>query len=253
VRRGNFSKFNKYKPQTTKLEHLSEEELYQRFVTLVGAIILVIVVLVGGLLFFGPKIGSFFGLISVNRNPKSIKDTMSPPAPTFTDPPVATKDDKITLNGVAEPGTTIRLFVNGPEKQTTLVDLAGVFIFTDIELNQGRNTIFAKSVDSNNNESDTSVTLTIELDKDSPDIKIESPTDGSIVKNLDKRILIKGSINEKATIKINDRLAVQKSDLTFDFLLGVDEGDVKVTIEAIDLAGNKKEEILNLKYEEKSN
>lgn len=250
--RGN-SKYNRYKPTSVKLEQLSEEELYQHFLKTVGAIILIIVALVSALVFFGPMIGSLFGLISVNRNPKDIVDTLAPPAPFFTDPPVATKEDKITLVGSAEPGSTVKLFVNGPEKQSTIADLAGVFTFTDIELIKGRNTIFAKAIDTNNNESPTSDTLLLDLDKEAPDIKVIEPTDGSTVRNLDKRILIKGSVSEKATIKINGRMAVQKSDLSFDFLLGVDEGDVKVTIEAVDLAGNKKEEVLNLKYEKRSN
>ena len=245
MKRKDFSNFH-------KLDNLTDEELYRRFIVLVVLIISILLVSIGSFIFFAPKIGFLFGLISVNRNPKALVDVLAPSAPVFVDPPEAVNLDSITLSGSAEPGSTVKLFVNGPEKQSTLADLAGAFTFSGVKLTTGRNTIFARATDKNGNESATSETLLLELDKNKPDIKIDSPADGSTVKNLDKRITIKGNVNEKAQIKINGKLAVQKSDLSFEFLLGVDEGDVKITIEATDLAGNKKEEILNIKYEKKS-
>ena len=111
---------------------------------------------------------------------------------------------------------------------------------------------FAKAIDSDNNESPPSQVITIELDNKSPDIQMESPKDGDIIKNLDKRIIVKGKVNEKAIIKVNEKLAILKNDLSFEAILGVEEGNLEIKIVATDEAGNKKEESLKIKYEKKS-
>jgi hypothetical protein len=69
------------------------------------------------------------------------------------------------------------------------------------------------------------------------------------VRNLDKRILIKGKLSEKATLKINDKMAIVKPDLTFEFLLGVEEGTIEIKVEATDTAGNVASEKFKVKYE----
>ncbi|MCA9302445.1 hypothetical protein KDA10_03765, partial [candidate division WWE3 bacterium] len=86
------------------------------------------------------------------------------------------------------------------------------------------------------------------VDTIEPKIEITAPEKDKTVKNLNERVLIQGKISEKATIRINDRLAVQKPDLTFEFILGVKQGEVEVTVEAVDEAGNKKEEKLKFTY-----
>ncbi|EKD95075.1 MAG: hypothetical protein ACD_25C00077G0001 [uncultured bacterium] len=59
-------------------------------------------------------------------------------------------------------------------------------------------------------------------------------------------------MNEKATLKINDRMVIQKPDLSFEYVLGVKPGDVEIKIEATDEAGNRNEEIIHVKYQETS-
>ena len=60
--------------------------------------------------------------------------------------------------------------------------------------------------------------------------------------------MIIGKINEKATITVNDKQAVQKPDLTFEFQLGVKEGEVSVKVNATDEAGNKEEKSFKIRY-----
>ncbi len=65
---------------------------------------------------------------------------------------------------------------------------------------------------------------------------------------MDKRIEIEGKIDEKATITINEKTAIQKSDLSFDYFMSVSEGDVEIKIEVTDIAGNKSTEEIKVKY-----
>jgi len=198
--------------------------------------------------FFGPQIGAMFGFISVNRNKEGPKAKATLNTPSFLDIPNAVKDETITIEGYAREGYNIKLYVNGPSVGEVLVGGDNKFIFENVSLIDGRNTVFAKAVDGQGNESEKSETQVIVVDKEKPKIKIETPKDGDVVKNLNDRVFIKGEISEKATIRINDRLAVQKPDLSFEFLLGVKEGDIVITIEATDEAGNTEVEKIGIKY-----
>lgn len=198
--------------------------------------------------FFGPQVGAIFGFVSVNRNDTGNKDTIAPIPPVFDNPPKATKDKSMKLSGFSEPGSTVKLFVNGPETQDTLTTTDGTFAFENIELIDGKNSLFAKATDEQGNESEKSITLSVQVDNDEPDITIESPKDDEVIRNLNGRITIKGSVSEKAKIKINGKSAVQRPDLSFEFPLGVGEGKLEITVEATDEAGNIKEEKFFVTY-----
>ncbi len=223
--------------------------LLSRLLSILGIIILLVL----GLVFFAPQIGSFFGLFSVNRNKPDDQNIIKPNPPVFSNIPKAAKQNSITINGYAQPGYTVKLFVNGPETAKVISGADGIFTFGDIKLNDGQNTIFAKVVDNTNLESDPTMSFHIMVDKEKPKIEIESPKDGDKVKNLDKRITVSGKVNEKATVKINGKIAIVKPDLSFDFLLGVqNEGNVKISVVATDEAGNEEKKEFTVNYQKES-
>jgi hypothetical protein len=237
-----FRKTSRYQKSPDPLGHLFR---------LVLLIILLTVGIFVVIMKFAPKIGGFFGLISVNRNKDTTIDAAVQP-PLFVDVPESTNSSKVTIKGVSEPTTTVKLFVNGPERDSVLADISGEFIFTDVPLTYGKNTIFAKSITTDNKESDPSEIIKIEVDKESPTIDIDSPKNGETVKNLNKRILVEGKVNEKSAVKVNGRTAIIKPDLSFELLVGVEEGSVEIKVEAIDTAGNKSEKKIYVSYEKKS-
>lgn len=227
-------------------------ELEQKLKKTLLAIVVLPVFIITSFVFFGPTIGRLFGLFSENRNAQPNTHILLPETPIFKDIPSATNRDRVDINGYATSGTTIKLFVNGPEVANTLTTGDGVFEFKDIQLSDGKNTLFAKAYDDQNVESEKSETLTLLVDKKAPELELTSPKDKETVRNLNERVNIIGKVNEKATIKINDRLAILKPDMTFDFLLGVKEGTIEIKIQATDEAGNTKEETITIKYEKKS-
>jgi hypothetical protein len=233
-------------------KNLSEAELQRRLLLNLIGIAVIILIVVLSLFVFAPKIGFLFGLVSKYRNEQGYKPTSKITAPVFSDLPKSVKSDQINLTGYTQAGLTVKLYVNGPEKARAVADVGGKFEFTNITLSEGKNTLFAKSEDGTGTESDSTELFFIQLDKTAPKLDDLSPKDGDTVRNLDKRITISGKINEKATILINGKTAVQKSDFSFDFLLGVDEGNVKIKIEITDDAGNKTEKEITVKYEKKS-
>ncbi|MCA9308191.1 hypothetical protein KC980_01650 [candidate division WWE3 bacterium] len=199
-------------------------------------------------IYLGPTVGTLLGLVSKNRNATGLVDSIAPAAPIFTSVPEATQEEKIVITGLSEPGADVELFVNGPSVGVAIVDSVGIFTFTDIKLIKGNNTIFAKATDSDNNVSDKSETLSIAYDKDAPKIDIISPKSGDTIRNLNQRIIVKGKVNEKSVVRINERTAIVKPDLTFELSLGVEEGNQQIKIIATDPAGNQKEETFSITY-----
>lgn len=242
----NFKNYKRTTPAKTGVT--TEKELKKKLVRNILGLLFIGASVITGLMFLGPQIGTFIGWATGNTKEIVRTDNVPPSKPIFVNPPTAVKDEKVKLDGFAEAGSQVKLFVNGPEKMSTTADNNGEFTFTDVELIKGGNTIFAKAYDSSNNESEKSNTLKISVDEEKPEIKINSPKGGDTIENLDKRITIKGEVNEKATLTINDRFAVVRPDLTFEFVLGVEEGNVEIKVKAIDEAGNENEEKITVTY-----
>lgn len=225
-----------------------EEDVKRRLYKTLLATVVVMGVFIISIKFFAPSIGSFFGLISKIGKPKQKEDTLSPPPPYFYNIPTVTNKKEITIKGFSEPQSKVKIFVNGPEIASTVADETGTFTFDNVILIEGRNTIFAKAEDSFQNESENSQIAEISYDIKKPKITITEPKNESIVKNLNQRILVKGSLDEKCEIKINDKLAIVRPDNSFELLLGVAEGWVEIKIEATDVAGNQSDEKIKVKY-----
>ncbi len=240
-----------YRSYKNKKTNETEEELSKRFIYTLLGITGVMVFIVLAFFVFAPAFGSFFGLLSVNRNKTEDKVNIKTNPPVLTNMPEASKENKISITGYANVGTTIKLFVNGPEAAQTTVGSDGLFNFSDVQLISGKNTIFARSIEGTV-ESDPSATYVVTVDTQAPKLEIESPKDGETVKNLDKRITVVGKVDEKATIKINEGMVVLKPDLTFEYTMSVSEGNVTIKVEATDTAGNKSEEELKVKYSKQS-
>lgn len=230
----------------------SEVELSKKLVRIVLAIVAITIFCVLSLFVFAPLFGSAFGLLSKNRNSEEGIVTVKIQPPTLSNLPASTNKSSLDISGFAGEGDTIKLYVNGPEVAQTTTGSDGIFNFSAIQLNKGRNTLFAKAINIKNEESEQSVVHTIILDTENPKIEITSPKDGETVKNLNKRITITGTINEKASIRVNDRMVIQKSDLSFEYSLGVKAGSVEIKVSATDEAGNKNEETIKVNYREES-
>ncbi len=218
------------------------EALQQKIKMRLLLLIAIVVTITVAMLDFGPKVGSLFGLISVNRGKQIQPPQASTPPPVFTGVPKAVNTTTIDIRGYATPKAKVELFVNGPKVSSVIADASGEFLFPNVRLNKATNTVFAKIGDVK------SETVMIEYDEEPPEIEIEKPKEDEKIENLNERIEIIGKLNEKATVTINERTVVLKPDNSFYFLLGVKEGDVEIKIKATDIAGNTAEKELKVRY-----
>ena len=77
--------------------------------------------------FFGPQLGSLFGLISQNRNDEGPSAEITLQTPTILDLPKSTNKESLTVEGNSKPGSIVKLFLNGPEKDSVLTGADGTF------------------------------------------------------------------------------------------------------------------------------
>lgn len=225
-----------------------EEEVKKRLYKTLLATLVVVGVIFVGLTFFAPTIGSFFGLISKIGKPAVKEDVLAPAPPYFYSAPKSVNQKQLTLKGFSEPGSKVLFFVNGPEAGSSIADSTGSFSFDALDLIEGKNTIYAKAEDLYQNQSDKSQILEITYDTQKPKITITEPKNDATVRNLDQRILVKGTVDEKCEIRINEKLAISRPDNSFELLLGVVEGEVTIKIEATDEAGNRSVEEFKVRY-----
>lgn len=225
-----------------------EEEVKKRLYKTLLATLAVVGVIVIGLTFFAPTIGSFFGLISKIGKPEEKEDSLAPAPPYFYSAPRNVNQKQLTLKGFSEPGSKVLFYVNGPETGSTVADATGSFSFDAMDLIEGKNTIYAKAEDAYQNQGEKSQILEITYDTQKPKITSIEPKNGSTVRNLNQRVLVKGTTDEKCEVRINEKLAISRPDNSFELLLGVTEGEVEIKIEATDEAGNKSSEEFKVKY-----
>lgn len=229
-------------------QRVSKKELQKKLnMSLLGIFIFIITMIIA-INFFGPQLGALFGFISKNKNDEGPKVELNISVPSITNLPEATKNKEVLIEGYATPGSIIKLYVNGPEKAEVLTGGDGKFVFDNVQLIDGRNTIFAKAYDNDGNSTEKSDTKVTTVDTKAPKISVEEPKNGETIRNLNERVLVKGKLNEKASVRINDRLAVVKPDLSFEYLLGISEGGREIKVIATDAAGNQSEEKIFITY-----
>jgi len=213
----------------------SEWLLYRRFFLLVASIVLVLLLTY----FVGLTI---LGSLGTREETFTERDRIAPPPPLFASVPEATNSAKLSLKGFAEPGSTVKLFLNRNEKDSQLVSAEGQFAFEKVDLELGENEIYAVSKDTAGNESQPSVVYKVEIDQKPPKLEVSEPENGAMIKEeKDKQtfVLVKGKVEEKATVTVNDYQAIVKEgEFEYQLLLTKD-GENTIKIEAKDRAGNK--------------
>jgi len=225
-----------------------EEDVKRKLYRTLLATFITIGIIFVALRFFATDIGMFFGLISKASQPKERGDILAPSPPYFYNVPETTNKANIALKGFSESGSKVIIYANGPETTSVVADPTGTFSAENIPLIEGNNTIYAKAEDSYQNQSEKSTILEIVYDKKKPKITVVDPKNGAVIKNLNQRILLKGTLDEKCEVRVNDMLAITKPDNSFEILLGVKEGKVDIKIEATDRAGNKSVENISVTY-----
>lgn len=159
-----------------------------------------------------------------------------------------TNQSIISLEGATSQKVEVELILNNNSYSKTTSEENGRFKFDGVNIIKGKNTIKLVSKDSTGVQSDYSNEYILEYDDTKPQIKEINLKNGDEIKNLNKNIRIIGETNEPSDIEVNGKKVFIINQNKFEYLLGVEEGNVKIEITLKDKAGNEEKLIYNVVY-----
>lgn len=172
--------------------------------------------------------------------------------PSFIAPPVldsfpeATASANIIISGIAAKKQTIDLYINDDLIDTTVTEDNGRFSFEET-IKPGENIIKCKAV-VNEKESDFSNIITTSYKSAPPYLSINSPSDNQSFSKDQNIAEIRGVTDTDIRVTVNGFWAITDASGNFSYNLPLQNGENKIRVEAIDLAGNKTEKEIKVNY-----
>jgi len=195
-------------------------------------------------------VSSFWRNVSPNSSANQVATTLNNQDETILPPnldplPLVTNDpESLRVEGWAQSGVEVEVFVNGESVGTALVDKSGRFRVDDFTIKEGENKIYAVS-HLNGMESKPSSTQTILYDKTKPALTV----------NIDKvqpdgKVQIQGKAEPRATVLVNDHRVIVDLEGNFSYgEIGLKKGDNPIKVTATDEAGNQAVVEKTVRYE----
>lgn len=173
-----------------------------------------------------------------NQNIVSI-DTKEPSvalvAPRIDSLPLYTKESTISVKGWAQPGIEVQVFANDSLVATILVDKNGRFEYSTVSLEEGENNLYTVSI-KDGTTSSQSETYRVAKDTVAPILTVSV---SDVVTDPSAKVTVSGSVDEKSIITINEQRVILHAENTFSSTISLSEGENKVMVKAVDLAGNE--------------
>lgn len=176
-------------------------------------------------------------------------DSIPPQPPVIYSVPVATSSAGLSLAGVAEPASIVKILNNDVEidQQTAAED--GSFTF-QVELINDLNVLTALATDESGNVSRPSRQYQVVFDNQVPSISVsEELLNGLSIEGKDKRrYTLEGSTEPLAKVLILDRFVFADSEGVFRFPFDLNEGENLIQMTAVDKAGNEASLVVTITY-----
>lgn len=228
---------------------LKQTERNVFFIIAGGIIVLVI------LLAFGIKLLTNLSMF-VEKKPADTAANSSSQSSIFVSTPLldplpdATNSATLAVSGDAEGSAKAILYVNGAKEKEADVKQDGTFLFRNVKLESGDNTIKVKAQDSSGKESKFSDTATVTYSNKAPDLTVDFPTDGQTYHRDDNPLKVRGKTSPNTKVTVNDFWAIVDDQGNYSYNLPLQNGDNQIKVVAIDAAGNKTEKDLKVSYSE---
>lgn len=184
-------------------------------------------------------LGFIKNIIQPLQKPQSsLSENAALAPPVLNIPYEATNTGQIDIRGYGNPNSKINLYVDDEKKQTVSVESDGSFKLEKISLNLGTNNIYAKTLDEENRESLPSKLLKIIFDNEKPNLTVNEPEDGKKIQGGDKKIKISGKVDPGIKVFVNENQIIVDKDGNFTTDSALNDGNIILTIKAVDPASN---------------
>jgi len=214
--------------------------------------IFVAIIAVIALIFWGvPALANWASLFFENDDPGIVDEfELAPTPPVIFDIPESTPSARIDVEGIAQPGVEVALYLNNVEYEKKVTDDTGSFTFDRVSLDQGENFIYAISIAKSGKESEKSKSYSINVDNTPPSVEISSPENGTeFYGDTERLVEIQGTVSDDAyNLFIGGRKAIINSDKSFNLRYQLQEGAQEIEIVVSDKAGNESKSSLSLSW-----
>jgi hypothetical protein len=220
----------------SRLNEVEEQKSIKSAVVFGGLTILIIILV---FIFGIPAFSKFLALFN-KPTAQTVTETKNLSEPNLETLPQYTNQSSIIIKGNSTPNSTVRIFFNDSTDEAPTDD-SGNFA-ANISLTKGANIIYAKTVDSSGNLSNSSEKFTINYIIQVPNLTITNPQNNqSFYGSTQKSLTVQGTTDANNSVTINDHIAVVDPAGKFSLSIDLQDGDNQIKIISTDQAGNKKE------------
>lgn len=226
------------------LEQQSKKQLY--------IFVLSSLVLIVACILLGPRILDFIGTYMIDSGSgqqNTEEDTIEFVAPPiFTTIPRASETNTFSIIGTTtSKNATVEIFVNNRKEATVQVTDNNTFKADSISLKEGQNTVKGRTI-VGERKSEYTKDYIVLYSKEPPKIEELSPGDGSEFKRGDQEIRVQGKTEPQNTVTVNNFRAVVDENGFFSYYLKLNEGENKISIKAVNVAGKETTKEITVRF-----
>ncbi|MBI4008869.1 hypothetical protein HY357_01425 [Candidatus Roizmanbacteria bacterium] len=178
---------------------------------------------------------------SLNKNESFIGDVDIDQIPT------ATNSSKIIVGGSVVNYDRLEFYLNGNLIKETSLTSSDSFSEEIGDLEKGENEVFVIAKSKEQEEEKKSRVFTVSYKNDKPRLDIKDPQEG--LKTNKQEITVSGSTDKEIYVKVNDLPVVVDAQGSFQITVRLKEGENKIHVITLDVAGNTEEKIITVVYE----
>ncbi|MCX6782712.1 MAG: hypothetical protein NTZ20_01760 [Candidatus Levybacteria bacterium] len=224
-----------------RLENRTKKKLFINIIGIIIVIFLLMKFLIPIIIWVSTFLSGTKNIVEISEN----KNNFIQP-PTLNTQQIATSSAILEISGSSGSKQIIILFINEIEIEKTKTNDNGSFVFSNIYLKKGKNTILTKAI-IDKKITDFSNKIIIEYKKEPPSLAIDSPREGESF-SKDNKIKIKGKTDSDVKITINGIWAIVNDNGFFEYEINLQNGENKIIVIAEDIATNKTKREIKLNY-----
>lgn len=205
--------------------------------SLLGIVILVFAVFKIGIPLLA-QFSLFLGNLGNSAPETETEKTIFIQAPRLEPLPIATNSGSIKITGISLPEKEVETHINEELIGKATADKNGKFEIKSLKLQEGENNIKARVKDKEK-FSEFSENVLVIFDNKPPILELTNPAPNQDFSKEQNKIEVKGKTEIESKVTVNGSRAIVDTNGNFSYTLALVDGENKIQVKAVDLAGNE--------------